>query len=87
MQNLVARLLTVIRNAASAQARPIMTVIIFCASLRLDAASPSAQAEKLLSQMSLDEKIGQMTQADMLALKDKADVQKYFLGSVLSGGT
>jgi beta-glucosidase len=64
-----------------------MTVIIFCASLRLDAASPSAQAEKLLSQMSLDEKIGQMTQADMLALKDKADVQKYFLGSVLSGGT
>ena len=29
--------------------------------------------------MSLDEKIGQMTQVDMLALKDKSDVQKYFL--------
>jgi beta-glucosidase len=36
--------------------------------------------------MTLDEKIGQMMQVDMLALKDKADVKKYYLGSVLSGG-
>ena len=36
--------------------------------------------------MTLEEKIGQMTQADSQALKDKADIQKYFLGSVLSGG-
>jgi beta-glucosidase len=41
----------------------------------------------LLSQMTLDEKIGQMVQVDSGALKDKADVQKYFLGSVLSGGS
>ncbi len=41
----------------------------------------------LLAQMTLDEKIGQMVQADSSALKDKADVQKYFLGSVLSGGS
>lgn len=41
----------------------------------------------LLAQMTLDEKIGQMVQVDSSALKDKADVQKYFLGSVLSGGT
>ena len=40
----------------------------------------------LLSQMTLDEKIGQMVQADMTALHDKADIQKYFIGSVLSGG-
>jgi len=40
----------------------------------------------LLSQMTLDEKIGQMVQVDMDGLADKADVQKYFLGSVLSGG-
>lgn len=61
---------------------------VACAvTFRLSAASPDAQAEKLLSQMTLDEKIGQMTQADMLALKDKGDVQKYFLGSVLSGGS
>jgi beta-glucosidase len=49
-------------------------------------AQPSAKVEALLSKMTLDEKIGQMTQADLLALKEKSDVQKYFLGSVLSGG-
>ena len=40
----------------------------------------------LLAQMTLDEKIGQMVQVDSAALKDKSDVRKYFLGSVLSGG-
>jgi beta-glucosidase len=61
---------------------------LFCAlASQLNAVNPDAQADKLLSQMTLDEKIGQMTQADMLALKDKGDVQKYFLGSVLSGGS
>jgi beta-glucosidase len=44
------------------------------------------QVDALLAQMTLDEKIGQMVQVDSGALKDKADVQKYFLGSVLSGG-
>jgi beta-glucosidase len=44
------------------------------------------QVEALLAQMTLDEKIGQMTQADSEALSNRADVQKYFLGSVLSGG-
>ena len=44
------------------------------------------QVDALLAQMTLDEKVGQMTQADMNALKDKADVKQYFLGSVLSGG-
>src|ERR1035438_30800 len=44
------------------------------------------QVNALLAQMTLDEKIGQMVQVDSDALKDPADVQKYFLGSVLSGG-
>jgi beta-glucosidase len=44
------------------------------------------QVGALLAQMTLDEKIGQMTQADSQALADGSDVQKYFLGSVLSGG-
>ena len=43
--------------------------------------------DALLARMTLDEKIGQMVQVDSSALKDKADVQKYFLGSVLSGGS
>ncbi len=45
------------------------------------------QVDALLSQMTLDEKIGQMVQVDSGALADKAEVQKYFLGSVLSGGS
>jgi beta-glucosidase len=46
-----------------------------------------AKVEDLLKQMTLEEKIGQMTQVDSEALKDKGDVAKYFLGSVLSGGS
>ena len=49
-------------------------------------ASPASDAAALLSQMTLDEKIGQMVQVDSAALKDKTAVQKYGLGSVLSGG-
>jgi beta-glucosidase len=45
-----------------------------------------ARVEPLLAKMTLDEKIGQMVQVDMDALKDPTDIQKYFLGSMLSGG-
>jgi beta-glucosidase len=44
------------------------------------------QVKELLAKMTLDEKIGQMTQADLGGIKDPNDVAKYFLGSVLSGG-
>ncbi len=44
------------------------------------------QVKKLLSQMTMDEKIGQMTQADQEHIKDLNDIEKFFLGSVLSGG-
>jgi beta-glucosidase len=44
------------------------------------------QVRELLAQMTLEEKIGQMTQAEQDALKDVNDIQKYFLGSLLSGG-
>jgi beta-glucosidase len=49
-------------------------------------ASPATDADALLARMTLEEKIGQMVQVDSAALKEKADVKKYFLGSVLSGG-
>lgn len=49
-------------------------------------ATPADEAEALLAKMTLAEKIGQMTQVDSNGLKDKSDIQKYFLGSVLSGG-
>jgi beta-glucosidase len=47
--------------------------------------SPSPDVEALLAQMTLDEKIGQMTQADKNALKDGREINQFFMGSVLSG--
>ncbi len=44
------------------------------------------QVDPLLAKMTLDEKIGQMVQVDMNALASNADIQTYFLGSMLSGG-
>jgi beta-glucosidase len=49
-------------------------------------AAADPRVETLLAQMTLDEKIGQMTQADVNALQEHADIQKYFLGSLLNGG-
>jgi beta-glucosidase len=42
--------------------------------------------ESLLAQMTLAEKVGQMTQADRSYLRSESDIASYFLGSVLSGG-
>lgn len=44
------------------------------------------EARKFLSRLTLAEKVGQMTQADQMYLKDLDDLQKYHLGSLLSGG-
>jgi beta-glucosidase len=41
----------------------------------------------LLARMTLEEKIGQMVQAEQSALKELSDIETYFLGSLLSGGT
>lgn len=45
-----------------------------------------AEARALLARMTLEEKIGQMTQAEQHKLAEPSDVEKYFLGSLLSGG-
>ncbi|HXB59175.1 MAG TPA: glycoside hydrolase family 3 N-terminal domain-containing protein [Candidatus Acidoferrales bacterium] len=52
----------------------------------LDDPKIEKQVDALLAQMTLDEKIGQMVQADSAALINKNDIANYFLGSVLSGG-
>jgi beta-glucosidase len=44
------------------------------------------QAEAVLAQMTLAEKIGQMTQAELGALKGFEEIKELALGSVLSGG-
>jgi beta-glucosidase len=45
-----------------------------------------AEAKALVAKMTLDEKVGQMTQAEQHQLVDIKDVETYFLGSILSGG-
>src|SRR5262245_39912392 len=44
-----------------------------------------ARVEALLKQMTLDEKIGQMTQVEKGSIRP-GDITKYFIGSILSGG-
>ncbi|UCF39278.1 MAG: glycoside hydrolase family 3 C-terminal domain-containing protein [Acidobacteriota bacterium] len=44
------------------------------------------KVDPLLAQMTLDEKIGQMTQPDQDFLKSDDEIAELFLGSVLSGG-
>ena len=42
--------------------------------------------QQLVEQMTLDEKVGQMTQVDKRMLDSEEDIAKFFLGSILSGG-
>jgi beta-glucosidase len=44
------------------------------------------KVESLLNQMTLQEKVGQMTQIDHSALQNIQDIKNYYLGSLLSGG-
>ena len=46
-----------------------------------------AKARKLLSEMTVEEKVGQMVQVNQGSLKDVSDIEKLFLGSLLSGGS
>jgi len=46
---------------------------------------PTPDIEELLAKMTLDEKIGQMTQIDWKLANNTDDVRKYFIGSVLNG--
>jgi beta-glucosidase len=64
----------------------------FCGPLRAQTyLDPNATVEDrvadLLSRMTLAEKVGQMTQADHGAVTNLQDVQNYYLGSILSGGS
>ncbi|HEY3930759.1 MAG TPA: glycoside hydrolase family 3 N-terminal domain-containing protein [Verrucomicrobiae bacterium] len=53
----------------------------------LDARQPvDSRVNDLLARMTLDEKIGQMVQADLDCVTNHADIQTYGFGSMLSGG-
>jgi beta-glucosidase len=51
-----------------------------------DSSQPvDARVEDLLARMTIDEKIGQMTQVEMGSIRS-GDITEYFIGSILSGG-
>ncbi len=62
------------------------TVFVLFVSLYSCSNSNHKYIAELIRNMTLEEKIGQMTQVDYRYLKDKSDIAKYFLGSILSGG-
>ncbi|MFH0735289.1 MAG: glycoside hydrolase family 3 N-terminal domain-containing protein [bacterium] len=68
----------------------VLFIALITLNFKTDSNSKKSDIDKevkdLLSKMTLDEKIGQMTQVDMNAFADPQDVEKYFIGSVLSGG-
>ena len=51
-----------------------------------DSAMDAAFVDDLLKEMTIDEKIGQMTQVDQQFLNDISDISTYGFGSLLSGG-
>jgi beta-glucosidase len=61
--------------------------MVFAAAEPKPLSSFDPQAKALLAQMTLEEKIGQMTQPDQEFIKDLSDIERYFLGSILSGGS
>ncbi|MDZ7374365.1 MAG: glycoside hydrolase family 3 C-terminal domain-containing protein [candidate division KSB1 bacterium] len=68
---------------------PLFTsmVVPAIAQVYLDPSAPiEDRVQDLLSRMTLEEKVGQMTQANLTNLRSIEDVKTYFLGSILSGG-
>jgi beta-glucosidase len=64
----------------------IAATMLLVASTMKPLNSYDAEVDKLLASMTLDEKIGQMIQPDQMYLKSLDDIDKYHLGSLLSGG-
>lgn len=55
--------------------------------LRNGFSSQDVRVNAVLKQMTLAEKVGQMLQAEHNKLPDLSDIEKYFIGSVLAGGS
>ena len=60
--------------------------ITLLVAIHLVSCSANNDISDLVSSMTLKEKIGQMTQVDYRYLQNVTDINKYFLGSILSGG-
>jgi beta-glucosidase len=73
-------------TALGAAACLILSIAGTAASNPKPLSSFDPQVKELLSRMTLEEKIGQMTQPEQSALENQADIENYFVGSLLSGG-
>ncbi len=87
-------LLSILLSACGAQApasavSPNSPIVPTATSGNMTYMNPSqpteARVEDLLKRMTLDEKIGQMTQVEKNSIKP-GDITKYYIGSILSGG-
>lgn len=63
-----------------------VSIVIFLVIFFSGCSSDDVFVSEILDKMTLEEKVGQMTQVDYRYLKNKADIKKYFIGSLLSGG-
>lgn len=75
------------RTVVGAAAFLISFISSFGLAQDLPTAKHDATARSLLSTMTVDEKIGQMIQADTGGLIEQGDIATYHLGSLLSGGS
>lgn len=74
--------------------KPICVKILLIACLAFTSCSQTSKQERtvskkvdaILNQMTLAEKVGQMTQVDMRLLDSPQDIKTYHIGSILSGG-
>ncbi len=72
----------------------LLSIVILAASCHRTSLAPAkplssfdAQVRQWVAKMTLDEKVGQMTQAELSGLKEMSDIETYFIGSILSGGS
>src|SRR6516165_4142034 len=74
-------------SAAASLALVARRSIVSAADAPKPLSSFDEQVKPLLARMTLDEKIGQMTQPDQSFVKNPEDVETLSLGSLLNGGS
>ncbi|MBN2588685.1 MAG: glycoside hydrolase family 3 C-terminal domain-containing protein [Sedimentisphaerales bacterium] len=81
----------IVRNTIFESVICLSVILVYCTILQGQTKQKSfltydTKAKEILEKMTLEEKIGQMVQPDYASMRDKNDIQKYFVGSVLMGG-
>lgn len=66
--------------------KALIKVLVVFICFRLNAQSLDVQVEQIVAGLTLDEKIGQMTQVERKSLMSINDIATYNIGSLLSGG-